>query len=153
MSIYATYWQIKLPVWVPCGEDEKEAEEWSPGQDFSQPGRPVRERWVKVYAQAVPAHIGHPSAYSEGDPYADFLPPVVEYDPNDWHTAFTPRAVFILDEDHDEKVDQRYTAPLLVLTGAEYEAAPFSELLRRIQEALEQRFGSSEPVIGRRCRL
>jgi len=45
MSIYATLWEIKIP--------RRHA---------------FDEEWVEVYAQAVPAHIGHPSDYPAGDP-------------------------------------------------------------------------------------
>src|SRR5262245_28341897 len=58
MSIYSTLWEIKV----------RRRHEFD-------------DEWVTVFAQAVPPHIGHPSCYPEGDPYADFLPPVVEYDP------------------------------------------------------------------------
>lgn len=137
MSIYATCWEMRLPVYVPC--EHEEAEAWQPvgRADIG----PVKRRWVEVYAQAVPAHIGHPSVYPEGDPYASFLPPIVEYDPDDWDTVWTPRAVIIVDEDHAEKDVQRYVDPLMVLTGAAYEALTFSELLERIGRALERRFG------------
>lgn len=112
MSIYATLWEIKLPK-----------------------AHPFDTEWVEVYAQAVPAHIGHPSVYPEGDPYGDFLPPVVECDPE---TGYGPyhRAVLILVDGHGEKVVQRYTAPILTLTGEEYAKAPFQELLDRIRDAM-----------------
>jgi hypothetical protein len=136
MSIYATYWQMRLPVYVPCPISEAEA--WQLTAEAGD--RPVKERWIEVYAQAVPAHIGHPSEYPEGDPYAHFLPPVVEYDPDDWDTVWIPRAVVIVDEDHREKDGQRYVDPLMMLKGPEYEAMTFSDLLARIQSALERRF-------------
>jgi hypothetical protein len=88
-----------------------------------------------VYAQAVPAHIGHPSNYPEGDPYSDFLPPVVECDPE---TGCGPyhRAVVIVAEGREEKIGQRYLDPLLVMTGEQYTRTPFHELLESIQRAL-----------------
>jgi hypothetical protein len=112
MSIYATLWEIKLPK-----------------------AHAFDAEWVSVYAQAVPPHIGHPSHYPEGDPYSDFLPPVVECDPN---TGLGPynRAVVILMEGRDEKVIQRYTDPLLVLTGEEYARMPFQDLLDAIEQAM-----------------
>jgi hypothetical protein len=112
MSIYATLWEIKLPK-----------------------AHRFDDQWVCVYAQAVPAHIGHPSHYPNGDPYSDFLPPVVECDPQ---TGYGPhdRAVVILMEGRDEKVGQRYTDPLLVLTGEEYARMPFPQLLEAIEDAL-----------------
>lgn len=112
MSIYATLWEIKLPK-----------------------AHRFDDEWVCVYAQAVPAHIGHPSHYADGDPYGDFLPPVVECDPK---TGIGPfhRAVVILVEGRDEKVGQRYTEPLLVLTGEEYARVPFEQLLEAIENAM-----------------
>ena len=56
------------------------------------------EHWVELTFQAAPAHIGHPSDYPEGDPDADFLPPAVEYNPDDWNTVWTPRAVIVVDD-------------------------------------------------------
>jgi hypothetical protein len=112
MSIYATLWEIKLPK-----------------------AHAFDEEWVRVYAQAVPPHIGHPSQYRDGDPYADFLPPVVEYDPELDH-GDVYRAVVILVEGRDEKIEQRYVDPLMTLTGKEYASIPFGELLERIQDAI-----------------
>ena len=112
MSIYATLWEIKLPK-----------------------AHRFDEEWVSVYAQAVPPHIGHPSCYPEGDPYSDFLPPVVECDPKTGSGPFN-RAVVILMEGRDEKVGQRYTDPLLVLTGEEYAQIPFQALLDAITDAM-----------------
>jgi hypothetical protein len=112
MSIYATLWEIKV-----------------------RRSHAFDEKWVRVYAQAVPAHIGHQSVYPDGDPYADFLPPVVECDPKTGDGPFY-RAVVILREGKDEKVGQRYTTPLLVLTGQEYARVPFPDLMERIENAL-----------------
>lgn len=112
MSIYATLWEIKLPK----------------GHQFD-------NEWVTVYAQAVPAHIGHPSGYREGDPYSDFLPPVVECDPKTGEGPYH-RAVVILVAGRDEKIGQRYPNPLLVLTGEEYARMPFGVLLQAIEGAM-----------------
>ena len=112
MSIYATLWQLKF-----------------------QKAHAFDEEWVEVYAQAVPAHIGHPSVYPEGDQYSDFLPPVVECDPE---TGTGPhyRAVVIVVEGRDRKEGQRYVDPLLVLTGYQYAKIPFERLLDAIKKAL-----------------
>ena len=112
MSIYATLWEIKLPK-----------------------AHRFDDEWVSVYAQAVPPHIGHPSHYPEGDPYSDFLPPVVECAPQTGLGPFN-RAVVILVEGRDEKVIQRYTDPLLVLTGEQYAQMPFQDLLDAITDAM-----------------
>src|SRR5947207_12407306 len=102
MSIYATLWEIMVPK----------------KHEFD-------HEYVKVFAQGVPPHIGHPNEYPEGDPYADFLPPVVmEYDhENDRFSDY--RAVVIVQEGRDQKDVQRYVDPLIVLTGKEYANIPF----------------------------
>src|SRR5262249_35486932 len=101
------------------------------------------EEWVSVFAQAVPPHIGHPRYYPEGDPYADFLPPVVDYDPETGAAPYN-RAVVIVQEGRDRKDIQRYVDPLLVLTGEEYAKVPFQELLNRITKAM----GWDESVVA-----
>jgi hypothetical protein len=121
MSIYATKWEIMVPR-HHCFDDE----------------------WVRVYAQAVPPHIGHPSEYPDGDPYADFLPPVVhDYDPTTGAAPFD-RAVVVVQEGRDKKIVQRYADPLLILSGEEYMRIPFQVLLDRIHKAI----GWDESVIG-----
>jgi hypothetical protein len=121
MSIYATLWEIKV----------------SRRHDFD-------GEWVQVYAQAVPAHIGHPSGYPEGDLYADFLPPVVQdYDP-ETGTAPHHRAVVIVQEGRDKKDVQRYVDPLITMSGEEYSRIPFQELLDRIHAAM----GWDESVVA-----
>jgi hypothetical protein len=112
MSIYATLWEFKLPK-----------------------AHRFDTEWVMVYAQAVPAHIGHPSHYPEGDLYADFLPPVVECDPETGSGPYY-RAVLILVEGHDEKIGQKYTSPLLTLTGEEYAQISFQTLFDAIEGAM-----------------
>lgn len=123
MSIYCTLWEIKLPR-----------------------GHAFDEEWVEVFAQGVPPHIGHPSEYPEGDSYADFLPPVVDYDPesDEEYGPSSYRAVVILQKGRDRKDVQRYVDPLLVFTGAEYARIPFEDLLQRIQQAI----GWDENVFG-----
>jgi hypothetical protein len=121
MSIYCTLWEIKIPR-RHCFDDQ----------------------WVTVFAQAVPAHIGHPSEYPDGDLYASFLPPVVqEYDPVTGEAPFD-RAVVIVQEGRDKKEGQRYTDPLIVMTGEEYARTPFDELLNRIHKAI----GWDESVVA-----
>src|SRR5437588_10636452 len=113
MSIYATKWEIMVPR----------------RHSFD-------DEWVRVFAQAVPPHIGHPSEYPDGDPYIEFLPPAVQdYDP-EAGTAPFDRAVVIVQERRNEKIGQRYTDPLLVVSGEEYARIPFQELLDRIHKAI-----------------
>ncbi len=118
MSIYATLWEIKI----------------QRRHDFD-------DEWVSAYAQAVPPHIGHPREYPEGDPYADFLPPVVQDYDEEYGLPY--RAVVILQEGREKDV-QRYVDPLIVMIGEEYARIPFAELLDRIHNAL----GWDEGVIG-----
>jgi len=120
MSIYCTLWEIKVPR----------------RHQFD-------DEWVTVFAQAVPPHIGHPSQYPEGDPYADFLPPVVECGPATGEGPYD-RAVVIVQEGREKKDVQRYIDPLLVMTGEEYSRIPFPELLDRIHKAI----GWDEDVIA-----
>ena len=127
MSIYATLWQIRLPVpeWdvllaTEHGEFRLEEGELVPHE----------ESWIKITFQGVPEHIGHPSYYPDGHPYASFLPPVVD-DPEKL------RAVVVVQEGRKEKDVQRYIDPLLTLSGDEYQALSFDALLRKIYEAMK----------------
>jgi len=122
MSIYATLWEIKI-----------------------RKGHRFDDDWVEVYAQAVPAHIGHQSHYPKGDPYSEFLPPIIaEYDP-ETDTPKVYRAVVILQEGRDRKEVQRYVDPLIVMTGKEYLQTPFHELMERIEKAV----GWDQDVVAR----
>jgi hypothetical protein len=113
VSIYTTLWEIKIPL----------------RHSFD-------GEWVMVYGQAVPAYVGHPSVYPEGDPFADFLPPIVkEYEP-ETDAQYPHRAVFIVQEGRDEMDGQRYVDPLLVFTGEEYSRMTFQKLLDRIYTAI-----------------
>lgn len=149
MSIYATGWSLRLPVDVRCAPEEQDATAYGPGADISGPGTPTRERWVEVYFQHVPNHINEENGYGW-----DYLPPFVHQDgcvrnlhavtfqePPWIDCECGDRCVFVLDDDHEEKIGQQYTEPLLVLSGAEYETAGFEYLMRRLSEALEERFG------------
>jgi hypothetical protein len=54
------------------------------------------------------------------------------------------RAVFIVDRlttKGTERNGQEYVNPVLVLTGAEYEALSFGDLLQRIEESVSERLG------------
>ncbi len=137
---------------MPCAPEEKDATAYAHGEALSGPGTPVRERWIEVYFQHVPNHINEENGYDQ-----DWLPAFVHRDgcvrrvhtmvsskgePYSWTDCECgDRCVFVLDENHDEKDGQRYLEPLLVMTGAEYQAAGFGDLLCRISTALEARFG------------
>ena len=115
MSIYATLWILKFPA---DGDEYFDCE------------------WETVIAQGVPGHIGTPTqgyGYEAGDPYGSFLPPPVAISESDDETPL--RAVVFVRES-TEKVVQEYINPLLVLTGAEYAAASFETLHKRICDAL-----------------
>ncbi len=116
MSIYATGWSIRLPVGngVPTGN------------------------WIEVFAQIVPDHIGQPSeGYGEGDPYADFLPPITEnYDPNSEDD--TARAIVVVQKDREKKDGQRYIEPVLTMDYEEYRKMPFEDFLREIYKGLKR---------------
>jgi len=113
MSIYATLWEIKVPR----------------RHEFD-------DEWVEVFGLAVPAYIGHPSHYPDGDPYGSFLPPPVkDYDPETGEAPFC-RAVVIVQKGRDTKDIQRYTDPLIVMSGEEFARVTFDELLTRIHKAI-----------------
>ena len=105
MSIYMTLWEMKL--------DQMDG-------------------WVEIIAQAVPSHIGDPEEGYETDPYADFLPPVVDQDVCDY------RAVVIVAKGRDKKDGQRYIDPLMVLTEKEFFEISLVEFRARIYEGLDR---------------
>jgi hypothetical protein len=119
MSIYATLWSIRIQ---------------DPAAPFMSP------KWVTVTAQAVPAHVGSPTAgggYESGDPYSDFLPPPIQTDEDgqaDYHRA----VVFVTDETRKgtARNGQEYVNPFLVLTGEEYAKMPFQALLEKLAEGV-----------------
>jgi hypothetical protein len=115
MSIYATLWILKFP---------------AEGDHHSGCA------WETVFSQGVPGHIGTPTqghGYEAGDPYSSFLPPPIAVPDDEEETPL--RAVVIIRE-RTEKNGQEYVGPLLVLSGAEYAAASFEVLHRRICDAL-----------------
>lgn len=119
MSIYATLWTIQIQ---------------DPASPFTSP------KWVKVTAQAVPAHIGSPTpgcGYEDGDPYGNFLPPPVETD-EDGNAPYHRAVVFVTDEAEKgtERSGQEYPDFLLVLTGEQYAKVPFQVLLSKLEECI-----------------
>jgi hypothetical protein len=117
MSIYATQWQLKFP---------RDGFDW-PGCE-----------WVLVSAQGVPSHIGSPtpgSGYEKGDPFSDFLPPPIPYDPN----IFQLRAIVFVTETTKKgtaRNGQEYVNPLLVMTGDKYFSMTFSDVFHAVCDAL-----------------
>ena len=128
MSIYATLWKLKFP---REGDAHHQCE------------------WIAVTAQAVPPHIGSPTAgcgYEDGDPYAAFLPPAIVCDADG--DASHNRAVVIVTEYTTKgtpRSPQEYLSPLLVLTGKAYAALTFEELHGKICDALR---GNRAPVVA-----
>lgn len=121
MSIYTTLWEIKI-----------------------RRRHRFDDVWVEVFAQAVRAFIGYSSDYPNGDPYADFLPPLTQkYDPS-MDSGQIYRAVVIVQAGRDQKDVQRYTDPLMVMSGDEYLRMSFQELLDRIEAAV----GWDEDVVA-----
>jgi hypothetical protein len=128
MSIYATLWKLKFP---------KEGDHVA-GCD-----------WIEVTAQGVPPHIGSPSpgaGYESGDPYGAFLPPPMAVN-SDGDAPHLRAVVFVTEftEKGTERCSQEYQAPLLVLTGEEYDKIHFADLLERICSVLR---GNRAPVVA-----
>jgi hypothetical protein len=98
------------------------------------------KEFIDIFIQGVPPHIDH------AGPEWDFLPPPV--DPE----GQTMRAVFFVergDEKGTDRCGQEYVKPLLMLAGKEYEEIRFVELMTRLEEALDKRYGSRPPMIFR----
>ena len=119
MSIYATLWHLHFP---RHGDAHAGCE------------------WVDVFAQGVPAHVGTPTpgyGYESGDPYESFLPAPLRIDGGASEDDL--RAVVYVSsvtKKGTARSGQEYESPLLVLTGAEYAAAPFQVLHDRLCTAL-----------------
>jgi hypothetical protein len=96
------------------------------------------EKMIKLHIQGVPPHID-----DVGEAW-DFLPPPVDPEGN------TMRAVFIVEPGEEKgtpRCGQEYVRPLLMLTGEEYEKIRFVDLLERIEEALDRRYGKRPVAI------
>jgi hypothetical protein len=93
------------------------------------------DTYVDVLAQAVPPHIKHVG------PTWDFLPP-----PVDPHGRLF-RAVFFVERSEPKGTDhsgQEYPHPLLAFTGQEYHDVRFVDLMMRLADALNARYGAPE---------
>jgi hypothetical protein len=93
---------------------------------------------TEVLIQAVPAHIDYVG------PAWSFLPPPI--DPE----SEIPRAVCFVEPGEAKGTDrcgQEYVRPLLVITGTEYLAAGFADLISRLEEALDFRYGPRPNII------
>jgi len=108
MSVYATLWELKFPLY---GQAHTDCE------------------WETVLAQGVPEHIGE-----DGDAdYLAFLPPRAQSIENGLRAVIFVRA---LQEKGTDRSAQEYPNPLLVLTGKEYSAASFASLHEQLTNAL-----------------
>ncbi len=88
-----------------------------------------------ITAQSVPAHIGSPEDYPDGDPFSEFLPPAISAD------SEYARAVVFIGPNHAKgttRSGQEYVAPLLTISGEEYAKSLFADLLQRLTEALNK---------------
>jgi hypothetical protein len=87
--------------------------------------------FIDILVQGVPPHIDYVG------PQWDFLPAPV--DPN----GISMRAVFFVeagDEKGTPRCGQEYVKPLLMLTGNEYDEIRFSDLMTRLEEALDAKY-------------
>jgi hypothetical protein len=88
--------------------------------------------FVDILIQGVPPHIDYAGSQW------DFLPPPV--DPN----GDCMRAVFFVevgDEKGTPRCAQEYVRPLLRLTGKEYVNISFADLLKRLEDELDLKYG------------
>ncbi len=108
MSIYATLWELKFPLY---GQSHTDCE------------------WETVLAQGVPDHIGE-----DGDAgHLAFLPPRASSIESGLRAVVFVRA---LQPKGTQRSAQEYPNPLLVLTGKEYSSASFGSLHERLTNAL-----------------
>lgn len=136
MSIYATIWNILL-------EDEDHGGAYS-------------DAWFEVWCQAVPNHINEQNGYG-GPGFDEWLPAFI-HEPGcvmrkteipsrsvepDWYDCDCgDRAYFICDKFTTKATPrngQEYVNPLLVLTGPEYRAMTWTDMLIRLEEAVAAR--------------
>lgn len=96
------------------------------------------EQFVEIWVQAVPPHIDYTG------PEWDFLPPPV--DPQ----GEIMRAVFFVEHGDDKgtpRNGQEYVKPLLMLSGGEYRQIHFDDLMTRLEDALDRKYGPRPSMI------
>ena len=99
------------------------------------------EQFVDIFVQGVPAHIDYVG------PEWVFLPPPIDPESEQM------RAVFFVERGDDKgtpRCGQEYVRPLLMLTGQEYEDIRFADLLARLDEALDRKYGNRPGLIFHR---
>jgi hypothetical protein len=89
----------------------------------------------EIIVQAVPPHI------IDTGPAWEFLSAAVDPKGNLFRTVFFVEAG---DLKGTARSPQEYPTPLLILTGAEYHDIPFRELLAKLENALDRRYGAAE---------
>ena len=88
--------------------------------------------FVHILIQGVPPQIDYVG------PAWEFLPPPV--DPHGSEMC----AVFVVEAGDDKgtpRCGQEYVKPLLVLTGKEYDGIRFTELISRLEDAVDAKYG------------
>ena len=96
------------------------------------------KEFLDILVQGVPPHI------DDVGPAWEFLPPPV--DPE----GTLMRAVFIVEAGEEKgtpRCGQEYVRPLLMLTGKEYAEIRFTDLMARLEEALDRRYGQRPAAI------
>jgi hypothetical protein len=96
------------------------------------------KEFVRILIQGVPPHIDYVG------PTWEFLPPPV--DPE----GSVMRAVFVVEAGDDKgtpRCGQEYVKPLLILTGQEYDRICFAEMISRLEEALDAKYGKRPGAI------
>jgi hypothetical protein len=96
------------------------------------------KEFADILVQGVSPHI------EDVGPQWAFLPPPV--DPN----GETMRAVFFVEAGDDKGTSrsaQEYVKPLLMLTGKEYESIRFVDLMTRLEDALDRKYGTRPSAI------
>jgi hypothetical protein len=90
------------------------------------------EDYLRIFVQAVPPHI------IQVGPAWDFLPPPVEPEGRIFRAV-----LFVVagDPKGTARSGQEYPQPLLQLTGREYHDIRFADLMMRLEEALDARYG------------
>jgi hypothetical protein len=95
------------------------------------------QQMIEILIQSVPAHIDH-----TGPEWDFLLPPVGESEAH--------RAVLFVERGTQKgsaRNGQEYLKPLLMLTGGEYETIGFAELLKRLEDELDKKYGERPAAV------
>ena len=120
MSIYATLWNIKVPVLLPLKPCPR-----NPRDGIVR--EPCEEVWFEVWAQAVPGHIK--------DKVPWLLPPIQDED--------ALRCVLFVEANAEKGGSgydsQQYHEVLAQISGEQYRKMSIADVLDLLEEALEKR--------------